>query len=120
MSGAGMRGSARSLRQDASVLEQSIKPGTTARILRFAAPYGGMLALFLAVVGLDAGIGVVNPLLYRDLINNGIMRGDVRLVVNLALLAGLLYVIDAGLGLAQSWLAATIGSRIVLAMRTRL
>ena len=58
--------------------EQSIKPGTTARILRFAAPYGGMLVLFLAVVGLDAGIGVVNPLLYRDLINNGIMRSDVR------------------------------------------
>jgi ATP-binding cassette subfamily B protein len=115
-----MRGSARALRQDASVLEQTIKPGTTARILRFAAPYAGTLALFLAVVGLDAAIGVVNPLLYRDLINNGILRGDARLVVLLALLAGFLYVVDAGLGLAQSWLAATIGSRIVLSMRTRL
>lgn len=115
-----MRGSARALRQDASVLEQTIKPGTTGRIARFAAPYAGMLALFLAVVGLDAGIGVVNPLLYRELINNGILRGNVQLVVVLALLAGLLYVIDAGLGLAQSYLAATIGSRIVLSMRTRL
>ncbi|HTC84023.1 MAG TPA: ABC transporter ATP-binding protein, partial [Rhizomicrobium sp.] len=115
-----MRGSARALRQDASVLEQTIKPGTTRRILRFAAPYAGLLALFLAVVGLDAGIGVVNPLLYRDLINNGILRGDVRLVVALALAAGLLYVVDAGLGLAQSYLAATIGSRIVLSMRTKL
>jgi ATP-binding cassette subfamily B protein len=116
----GMRGSARSLRQDASVLEQTIKPGTTARILRFAAPYAGMLALFLAVVGLDAGIGVINPLLYRNLINDGIMHGNTRLVVMLALLAALLYMIDAGLGLAQSYLAAIIGSRIVLSMRTRL
>jgi ATP-binding cassette subfamily B protein len=115
-----MRGSARSLRQDASVLEQTIKPGTTARILRFAAPYAGMLTLFLIVVGLDAGIGVINPLLYRDLINNGILHGNTRLVVTLALLAALLYVIDAGLGLAQSYLAATIGSRIVFSMRTRL
>ena len=115
----GMRGSARALRQDASVLEQTIKPGTTARILRFAAPYAGMLALFLAVVGLDAAIGVKIPLLYRDLINNGILHGNSRLVIGLALLAALLYGIDAGLGLAQSWLAATIGSRIVLSMRTR-
>ncbi len=115
-----MRGSARSLRQDASVLEKTIRPGTLARIARFAAPYAGLLTLFLAVVGLDAGIGVVNPLLYRNLINLGILHGDVRLVVSLALLAALLYAIDAGLGLAQSWLAATIGSRIVLAMRTRL
>jgi ATP-binding cassette subfamily B protein len=120
MSGSGMRGSARSLRQDASVLEKTIRPGTLARIARFAAPYAGLLTLFLAVVGLDAGIGVVNPLLYRNLINLGILHGDVRLVVSLALLAALLYAIDAGLGLAQSWLAATIGSRIVLAMRTRL
>jgi ATP-binding cassette, subfamily B, bacterial len=115
-----MRGSARSLRQDASVLEQTIKPGTTGRILRFARPYASMLGLFLVVVGLDAGIGVVNPLLYRELINNGILRGNARIVIMLAMLAALLYVIDAGLGLAQSYLAATIGSRIVLSMRTKL
>jgi ATP-binding cassette, subfamily B, bacterial len=115
-----MRGSARSLRQDASVLEQTIKPGTTGRILRFARPYASMLGLFLVVVGLDAGIGVVNPLLYRELINNGILRGNTRIVIMLAMFAALLYVIDAGLGLVQSYLAATIGSRIVLSMRTKL
>ncbi len=115
-----MRGSARSLRQDASVLKQTIKPGTTGRILRFARPYASMLGLFLVVVGLDAGIGVVNPLLYRELINNGILRGNARIVIMLAMLAALLYVIDAGLGLVQSYLAATIGSRIVLSMRTKL
>lgn len=115
-----MRGSARSLRQDASVLEQTIKPGTTRRILRFARPYASMLGLFLVVVGLDAGIGVVNPLLYRELINNGILRGNAHIVIMLAMFAALLYVIDAGLGLAQSYLAATIGSRIVLSMRTKL
>jgi ATP-binding cassette subfamily B protein len=110
----------RSLRQDASVLEQKIKPGTTGRILRFAAPYAGGLVLFLVVVAVDAGIGVINPLLYRDLINNGILRGNSGLVIALAGLAALLYAIDAGLGLGQSYLAATIGSRVVLSMRTRL
>jgi len=41
-------------------------------------------------------------------------------VIMLAMFAALLYVIDAGLGLVQSYLAATIGSRIVLSMRTKL
>jgi ATP-binding cassette subfamily B protein len=63
---------------------------------------------------------VVNPLLYRELINNGILRGNARIVIMLAMFAALLYVIDAGLGLVQSYLAATIGSRIVLSMRTKL
>ena len=120
MAGRGTGGIGRSLRQDASVLEQKIKPGTTGRILRFAAPYAGGLILFLVVVAIDAGIGVINPLLYRDLINNGILRGNAGLVIGLAGAAGLLYVVDAGLGLGQSYLAATIGSRVVLSMRTRL
>ena len=121
MSGAAnMRGPARALRQDASVLAQKIKPGTAARILRFALPYAGMLVLFLAVVGMDAAIGVVTPLLYRDLINNGVLRGDSHLVIVLALLSALLYGVDAGLRLMQSYLAASIGSRIVLSMRIAL
>jgi ATP-binding cassette subfamily B protein len=115
-----MRHSARALRQDASVLEQTIKPGTMRRILQLASPYAGLLVLFLGLVCLDAAIGVVAPLLYRDLINNGIMRGDVRLVAALALVAAALYVIDAGFGLAQAWLAAIIGSRLVLSMRIKL
>jgi ATP-binding cassette subfamily B protein len=115
-----MRQSARSLRQDASVIEQRIKPGTLRRILRFASPYAALLALFLLVVCLHAAIGVITPLLYRDLVNNGVLRGDVRLVVTLAVSAAILYVIDAGFGLAQAWLAAIIGSRLVLSMRIQL
>jgi ATP-binding cassette subfamily B protein len=115
-----MKYSARALRQDASVLKYKIKRGTMRRILQLASPYAPLLALFLLVVCLDAGIGVVAPLLYRDLINNGILRGDVRLVATLALAAAVLYVIDAGFGLAQAWLAAIIGSRLVLSMRIKL
>jgi ATP-binding cassette subfamily B protein len=115
-----MRHSARALRQDASVLEKTIKPGTIGRILRVASPFAGLLAVFLVLVCLHATIGVVTPLLYRDLINDGILHGDLRLVVALALLAALLYGVDAGCGLAQSYLAATIGSRVVLSLRIQL
>jgi len=50
--------------QDASAVKQ-VKPGCAKRVLRFARPYAGLLAAFLSVVILGAGIGIVNPLIYR-------------------------------------------------------
>jgi ATP-binding cassette subfamily B protein len=113
-------GSTKALRQDASVLQKKIRPDTMRRIFAVATPFFGMLSLFLLIVSVDAVIGVVNPLLYRELINRGILLGNSDLVIRIALLAAALYVIDAGLGLLQSWLAATIGGRIVLSLRSRL
>ena len=55
-------GSMRSFMQDASVEKQQVKPGSAKRVLRFAAPSAGLLAVFLSVVILGAGIGIVNPL----------------------------------------------------------
>lgn len=97
-----------------------MKPGTAKRMLAFAAPYKWLLALFLFVVVLDAAVGVINPLLYRDIINNGILKGNATLIVKLALLVACLGVVDAGFGLGRSYLAAKIGARIVLSLRTKL
>jgi len=108
------------LTRDRSVLKAKIRPGTFRRVLAFAAPYKWSLALFLALVMLDAGISVINPLLYRQIINNGILKANARLVVELALLVAGLAVSDAALGLAQAFLSSRIGSRIVLNMRSLL
>ena len=116
----GGKGGLQTLFKDSSVLTHSVKPGTTARIRRFARPFAAMLAIFLIVVCLDAVAGVIPPLLYRDLVNDGILKGNAALVVELALLAAVILVTDAGLGLALSYLAAAIGNRIVLSMRTAL
>lgn len=118
MARGGMGG--RALRQDASVLEESLAPGTLRRVMRFAATYGSGLALFGTIVVLDAAVGNVNPLIYRDIINNGVMKSDAGLVMRLALLAALIMVVDAGLGLFQSYLAARIGRDILLKLRTDL
>jgi ATP-binding cassette, subfamily B, bacterial len=118
--GSGMMGPMRMFRQDASVTKEHIKPGTTGRILKFAAPYTWPLLFFLALVIAHAGLGVINPLLYRTIINNGILQGHARLVIQLAVLAGIVSLLDAGVGLWQSYLSARIGTAIVLAMRTKL
>jgi ATP-binding cassette, subfamily B, bacterial len=102
------------------VLNQKVKPGTAKRMLAFAAPYRWFLIFFLLVVILDAAVGVINPLIYRDIINNGILKGNLALIVKLAVLVACLGVLDAGFGLTQSYLSATIGARVVLSLRTRL
>jgi ATP-binding cassette subfamily B protein len=117
---AGMIGSMRSFGQDASVLKQKVKPGTAQRMMQFAVPYAGLLALFLVVVILDAAIGIVNPLIYRNIINDGILKGNAALIIHLAILVGILGLFDAALGLAQSYLSAQTGARIVLSLRTKL
>lgn len=106
--------------QKASVLQQKVKPGTAKRALNYAAPYAGLLALFVVVVTVEEGVGIINPLLYRDIIDNGMLKGDVHLVVQLALLVAGLGLIGDGLGLLQSFLSAKIGARMVLTLRTKL
>jgi ATP-binding cassette subfamily B protein len=116
----GMIGARHFFGRDASVTKIKVKPGTTKRILRFAVPYKWLLAFFLVLVVVDAGISVVNPLLYRDIINEGVLKTNAGLVARLAILVAALSVGDAGLGLLQAYLAARIGSEIVLSMRTKL
>lgn len=120
MGSAGIMRSLRSFRQDSSVLKQKITPGTFKRTVKFAAPYTPLLSLFLFVVIIDAAIGVANPLIYRDIINNGILKGSGALIIRLAVLLGVLGVLDSALGLTTSYLAAKIGTQIVLRLRTRL
>ena len=116
----GMIGAWRSLGQDASVLKQKVKPGTTKRMLLFAVPYAGLLALFLLVVVVDATIGIVNPLIFRQIINNGILKGNSALIIHLAIIVAVLGLFDGVLGLAQTYLSSKIGAGIVLMLRTKL
>jgi ATP-binding cassette subfamily B protein len=117
---AGTIGGMRSFGQDASVVRQKVKSGTAKRMLRFAVPYAGPLTLFVFIVLVDSAIGTANPLIHRHIINNGILKGNATLVIRFAVLAGILGLFSSALGLTQSYFAATIGARVVLALRTKL
>ena len=108
------------LMRDASALKQKVTPGTAKRMLRFASPYAGLLALFLAVVILGSAIGIVNPLIYRYIVDYGILKGNAALIIRFSVLAVIVGLSDSALGLAQSYLSATVGARVVLALRTKL
>lgn len=110
---------AHSLQKDAEVLKHRLAPGTFKRIIAFAGPYRGVLALFLTLVVLDAAAGTINPLIYRELINGGVLKGDAHRVVMLALAAAGVAVVDSTLTFLQRLIAASVGLRIVTDLRTR-
>lgn len=106
--------------QDSSVTKHKVKPGTAKRTLQYAAPYYGLMALFLLVVVVDAAIGVVNPLIYRQIINKGILQANSSLIVRLAIIAAMFGLFSGALGMAQTYLSSKISVDIVLSLRTRL
>ncbi|GGL16471.1 ABC transporter ATP-binding protein [Planomonospora parontospora] len=108
----------RSLRRDSSVTKERLAPGTVKRIVRYSKPFSRQIAAFLALVVLGSVIVVVNPLLMRAIIDDGIEGRDAGLVVGLALAIAGLAVLDAGLGLAQRWFSARVGEGLIYNLRT--
>jgi ATP-binding cassette, subfamily B, bacterial len=109
----------RSVRQDRAVLQHRVKKGTARRMLTFAVPYRKILAVFLPVVVLDAAVGAVTPLIFREIINNGIEKHDVDLVVWMSVLVAALAVLDAGLVLTERRISAYIGEYLIYDMRSK-
>jgi ATP-binding cassette subfamily B protein len=113
----------RSFRRDPSVAEQKLAPGTVKRITRFAAPYRRELTLFLVLIVLAAFLAVLNPLIFKKIIDDGIgtnppETGDPGLVVALALLVAGLALVDAGLQLWSRWFSTRIGEGLIYDMRS--
>src|ERR1700722_7551888 len=102
--GGNMRGAMRSVMRDSSVTEQMLPKGMFRRILKFAKPYTGLLLIFLVLITVDAVIGVANRLIFRAIIDRGILRHNSGLIVKLALLVGGLAIVDAGLSISETFL----------------
>jgi ATP-binding cassette subfamily B protein len=105
-------------RRDPSVVKQQIPPGTWKRIFRFARPYRAELTVFLAVIVLDALIGVATPILAGKVVNEITRHGELRTIVKIAIVIAALAVVDAVLSFAQRWYSARIGEGLIFDMRT--
>ena len=106
-------------RRDRSVTKRKLAPGTFRRIIKFAAPYRRELTIFLALILFDALIMVVNPLILRRIIDDGVAQHNTALVTRLAMLVAGLAVIDAAINLVQRWYSARIGEGLIYDMRAK-
>ncbi len=119
MGGGQFGGVMRSMRRDESVTQQHVTKGTARRMAQFARPYRVILAWFLVLVVVDAVIGVVNPLLFRSIIDKGIPEHDKSLIIGLALVAASLSVVDTGLNIGIRWVSAKVGEGLIFDMRSQ-
>lgn len=115
----GMRKFMRSFSKDPTNKNTKIGKETFVRILKFAAPYKGFLIIFLILIILDAMIGVVNPLLYKQIIDNGIIARNTGLIIRIAFLVAFLSISDAALSFVQRYFSARIGEGLIFDMRTK-
>ncbi len=93
----------RTMRRDPTVVDQKLTRETVRRVAGFAVPHKRLIVMFLVFVMLDAGLVVINPLLVKHILDDGIIGKDTSLVVWLALAMGVVSILDAdarrGLGL---------------------
>jgi ATP-binding cassette, subfamily B, bacterial len=117
----------RSLRRDKSVTHQQLSKGILRRIGHFARPYRALLILFFVLIVADAVVGVVNPLIYRVIVDS-VVEGlrdhsqvdhAVHVIVAMAILVGVLALADAGLSLWQRWVSARVGESLIFDMRAK-
>jgi ATP-binding cassette subfamily B protein len=108
-----------SFTQDRGAVKKKLAPGTLKRIMRFARPYRRAIATLLILLAIDAGIGVLNPLLFRAIIDEGIPKHRSGLVIALAAAVAVVAVFDAGLSLVERFYSSKIGESLIYDMRAR-
>jgi len=105
--------------QDPDVAEHQLSPGVVWRVLRFAKPYRVLISVFVVLVVLMSALSVAPPLLFRQIIDNGILQGDRRVVIILSLTVAGLALLQAVLNVVQRWFSATIGEGLIFDLRTQ-
>lgn len=108
----------RSMTADPSVKSQKLKPGTITRIASYGRPYKSQITIFMATVVIEALLVISSPLLLRQLIDKGVIPGDTALVTKLALIVGLLAVVDAIFNIFGRWYSARIGEGLIYDLRS--
>jgi ATP-binding cassette, subfamily B, bacterial len=109
----------RRMSQDPEVAQHQLSRGIVWRVLRFAKPYRGWIAVFVATVVVMSALNVAPPLLFKEIIDKGILPGDRQIVIILSLTVAGLAVLAAVLGVVQRWFSARIGEGLIFDLRTQ-
>jgi ATP-binding cassette, subfamily B, bacterial len=109
----------RRMSQDPDIAQHQLSPGVVWRVLRFAKPYRLLITVFVVLVVISAALAVAPPLLFGEIIDQGVLQGDRRLLIILSLTVAGLAVLQAVLGLVQRWFSSTIGEGLIFDLRTQ-
>ena len=97
-----------------------IGPETRRRVWTFARPYRTLIIGFLGVVTASSVLGVVPPLLFREIIDGAIANGDRGQLTVLGLLVVGAALAQAVLSFFERWASATVGEGLIFDLRVAL
>ncbi len=109
----------RRMSQDPDIAQHQLSHGVVRRVLRFAKPYRSLIAVFVVLVVILAALAVAPPLLFKEIIDQGVLQGDRRVVIIVSLILAGIAVLQAVLGLVQRWFSSTIGEGLIFDLRTQ-
>jgi ATP-binding cassette subfamily B protein len=109
----------RRMSQDPDIAQHQLSPGVVWRVLRFAKPYRLLIAVFVVLVVILAALAVAPPLLFKEIIDQGVLQGNRRVVIIVSLTLAGVAVLQAVLGLVQRWFSSTIGEGLIFDLRTQ-
>jgi ATP-binding cassette subfamily B protein len=112
-------GTLRRMGQDPEMAGHQLSPGIKRRILAFARPYTRLVVLFVLLIATASALAVAPPLLFKEIIDRGVLGGDRRLLVQLSIVVALLALLQAVLTIVQRWCSSTIGEGLIFDLRTR-
>jgi len=110
---------AQSMGGDPAAPKPRLPRGTVRRVAAFAKPWHRILLAFIGLTILGALLSVANPLLYREIIDRGILGGNTRLVVILAVVVAVIAIGDALRSLVQRWISAQVGEGLIYELRVQ-
>ena len=109
----------RRMATDPEVTQHRLTRGVVRRILAFAKPYRGLIIVFIGLVVVSSALAVAPPLLFRLIIDEGVLKQNRQLVIILGSTVALLAVLQAVIGLVQRWCSSTIGEGLIFDLRTK-
>lgn len=108
------------LSRDPSIKNHKLPKGIVRRVMGYGAPFKGMITVFLITVIVGAALGTAPALLFKQIIDQGVIGGDVSLIVTLSLIVAGMAVLAAALSVVERWCSARIGEGLILYLRKQL
>ena len=108
----------RSLTRDRAVLQQKLGRVTGRRIIKYAKPFHKLIWVLLILVTFDAFLIVAQPLLFKRIVDEGILKSNTSVVLISAGLVALLAIVSGLVSIVERWYSSRIGEGLILNLRS--
>ena len=110
-------GSSRDGRTGPPTGDEELRPASLKRIAKLFSPYRARMTLLLSLIVVGSILGVASPFLVREAVNKGLIGHDLELLSWLVLGMIALAVINAVIGVAQTWISNEVGQHVMHDLR---